>query len=202
MREYYDRRATEYDEWYTGTGLFAARERPGWHKEVAALCDAIASLPIMTTLDVACGTGFLTRHLSGAVTCLDQSERMLRIAAESVPAARIVRADALPLPFADGAFERVFTGHFYGHLRLGEREQFIAEAARVAAELVVVDSHERPDHQVLEEEQERILNDGTVHSVYKRYFTGAGLAEELCGGEVLFDGEWFVMVRVGHVKQT
>jgi demethylmenaquinone methyltransferase/2-methoxy-6-polyprenyl-1,4-benzoquinol methylase len=194
VREYYDRRAAEYDEWYMGTGLFTSRERPGWHEEVAALCHAVAALPSRTTLDVACGTGFLTRHLRGPVTCLDQSERMRAIAAERLPEANVVRADALPLPFADGAFERVFTGHFYGHLRPGERETFLAEAARVAPELVIVDAHERPDHAVLEEEQERILNDGSVHSVYKRYFTGAGLAAEL-GGEVLFDGAWFVLVR-------
>jgi ubiquinone/menaquinone biosynthesis C-methylase UbiE len=194
VREYYDRRAAEYDEWYMGTGLFAARERPGWHEEVAALCDAIAALPAKTTLDVACGTGFLTRHLKGTVTCLDQSERMLAIAAERMPEARIVRAEALPLPFPSAAFERVFTGHFYGHLRPRERQAFLTEAARVATELVIVDSHERPDHPV-EEEQERVLNDGSLHHVYKRYFTGAGLEAELGGGEVLFDGDWFVMVR-------
>ena len=59
----------------------------------------------------------------------------------------------------------------------------------------MVDSHVRPDHEA-EEEQQRTLNDGSVHSVYKRYFTGAGLAAELAGGEVLHDGDWFVMVRV------
>jgi len=32
---YYDQRAAEYDEWYTGAGLFARRDRPGWHDEVA-----------------------------------------------------------------------------------------------------------------------------------------------------------------------
>ena len=43
--------------------------------------------------------------------------------------------------------------------------------------------------------QERTLNDGTTHRVYKRWFTGEGLAAELGGGEVLFDGDWFVAVR-------
>jgi hypothetical protein len=65
----------------------------------------------------------------------------------------------------------------------------------VAPELVVVDSHERLDRDVLEEQQERVLNDGSVHRIYKRYFTGAGLAAELGGGDVLHDGRWFVMVR-------
>jgi ubiquinone/menaquinone biosynthesis C-methylase UbiE len=119
---------------------------------------------------------------------------MLAIAAERVPTGRFVRGEALPLPFADGEFQRVFTGHFYGHLREGERERFLADALRVAPELVVVDSHEREGHDA-EEEQQRTLNDGSVHQVYKRYFTGAGLAAELGGGEVLLDGRWFVMVR-------
>jgi hypothetical protein len=36
-RAYYERRAPEYDDFYLGTGLYAARERPGWHEEVKAL---------------------------------------------------------------------------------------------------------------------------------------------------------------------
>ena len=38
------------------------------------------------TLDVACGTGFITQHLSGEVVGLDQSEAMLAIARERVAA--------------------------------------------------------------------------------------------------------------------
>jgi demethylmenaquinone methyltransferase/2-methoxy-6-polyprenyl-1,4-benzoquinol methylase len=195
MLEYYDRRAPEYDQWYMGTGLFAERDRPGWHEEVRDLCAAVAALPTASTLDVACGTGFLTRHLRGVVAGLDQSAQMLEIARERIPGGQFVQGDAIPLPFEDCSFDRVFTGHFYGHLRAGDRERFVAEALRVAGQLVVVDSHVRPDHDA-EEEQERTLNDGSVHRVYKRYFTGAGLAAELAGGEVLHDGEWFVMVRV------
>src|SRR5947209_15023024 len=42
--EYYDRRASEYDEWYTGQGLFAERDRPGWEDEVSQLVGLVASL--------------------------------------------------------------------------------------------------------------------------------------------------------------
>ena len=37
MKEYYDRRAPEYDDWYSGIGLYADRERPSWDKELRAL---------------------------------------------------------------------------------------------------------------------------------------------------------------------
>jgi len=88
----------------------------------------------------------------------------------------------------------VFTGHFYGHLEPAERERFLAEARRVAPELVVVDAS-RTHSEVDEHMSPRVLNDGSTWEVFKRYFTGAGLAEELGGGEVLHDGDWFVVVR-------
>jgi len=139
-------------------------------------------------LDVACGTGFLTRRLRGDVTALDQSEAMLAIAAERVPDAALVRADIPPLPFEDAAFDRVFTSHFYGHLE--DPAPFLAEARRVARELVIVDSA-GPDR---DEVQRRKLNDGSEHEVYKRWFRAPTLADEI-GGDVLFEGDWFVVVR-------
>jgi ubiquinone/menaquinone biosynthesis C-methylase UbiE len=193
MRTYYEQRATEYDDWWLGRGIFAKRERPGWDDEVADVVRAVGALPPARVLDVACGTGFITRHLRGEVTGLDQSETMVRIAAERLPGGRVVRADAVPLPFADGGFDRVFTGSFYGHLLDGERQRFVAEARRVAGELVVLDAALREDG-VPEEWQERKLNDGSRHRVYKRFFTPDGLLDELGGGRVLHAGRWFVMV--------
>jgi SAM-dependent methyltransferase len=194
LRTYYDRRALEYDDWWLGRGRFADRERPGWDAEVDVLAELIASLPPKRTLDVACGTGFLTRHLRGDVVALDQSERMLSVAREQVPGARFVRGDALELPFADGEFERVFTSYFYCHLEESERTRFLAEARRVAPELVVVASVPGADDPV-ERYEERILNDGSRWTVFKRVFTGEQLAEELGAADVLHEGRWFVVVR-------
>src|SRR4051812_46509915 len=44
MRAYYERRAREYDDWWLGSGLFAARDRPGWAEEVRELVAALGSL--------------------------------------------------------------------------------------------------------------------------------------------------------------
>jgi len=194
LKEYYDNRAAEYDDWYLGKGLFAERDRPEWEAEVSQLTAVIASLPTARTLAVACGTGFLTKHLRGGVVALDQSERMLEQTAAQAPRTTVVRGDALSLPFPDASFDRVFTGHFYGHLRDDDRRRFLAEAARVANELVVVDAS-RAAAEVDEAVQERVLNDGSRWEVYKRWFTGDELVEELGAGTVLHDGHWFVVVR-------
>jgi ubiquinone/menaquinone biosynthesis C-methylase UbiE len=194
VKAYYDARAPEYDDWYLGVGLYSDRDRPGWNAELAGLVEAIEELTPARTLDVACGTGFLTRHLQGEIVGIDASERMLAIARERVPNGEFLTADALELPFEDGAFERLFTGHFYGHLEDEDRERFLGEARRVARELVIVDSSGQ--HSPVDEElQPRVLNDGSCWEVYKRYFSGSGLADELGGAATLFEGHWFVVVR-------
>jgi ubiquinone/menaquinone biosynthesis C-methylase UbiE len=194
VKAYYDRRAPEYDDWWRGSGLFTDRDRPGWHEETAALTCTLEALPPARTLDVACGTGFVTRHLPGEITGLDQSESMLELAAEKLPHAEFLRADAPELPFADDSFERVFTSFFYGHLEEPERTVFLREARRVAPELVVVDSALTDDVEPVEW-QERVLGDGSRWQVYKRFFEPEELVEELGGGRTLFAGHWFVAVR-------
>jgi SAM-dependent methyltransferase len=192
---YYERRAAEYDEWYAGMGRFAARSRPGWDAEVRAVAELLAGLAPARTLDVACGTGFLTRRLRGLVVGLDQSPAMVARAQARLPGGVALVGDALALPFAAGAFERVVAGHFYGHLDEHERAAFLAEARRVGGELVVVDSAWRPGAE-RDGWQERVLNDGSRHRVFKRYLTPGVLASEI-GGEPLLDGDWFVAARAG-----
>ena len=194
MKTYYERRAPEYDDWWLGTGLHASRHRPGWDESVAELTTTLAALPPAKTLDVACGTGFLTQHLPGTITGLDQSASMLELSSARVPDASFVRGDAIPLPFPDGAFERVFTSFFYGHLEEDDRLAFLGEARRVAEELVVVDSALNDDHEPVEW-QERVLKDGSTWQVYKRFFTAGELAQELGRGRPLYESRWFVAVQ-------
>ena len=193
MRTYYDRRAAEYDDWWLGQGVFAGRPRPGWSDEVEALLAVLHGLAPARTLDVACGTGYLTRELPGEVVALDQSDAMVAVASERLPDVRVIQGDAVPLPFGDGEFERVFTSHFYGHLLAGERERFLEEARRAGGELVVVDAARREDVPA-EEHQQRVLNDGSRHTDYKRFLEPDELVAELGGGTVLHAGRWFVAV--------
>lgn len=189
MKEYYDLRAPYYDEWWVD----AARDRAGWAEELDAAMAAVLALPEATTLDVACGTGYLTQRLRGDVVALDQSANMLVAARERLPAVRFVQGDALALPFENAAFERIFTSYFYCHLVDEDRRRFLAEARRVAPELVVLGSRDS-DGRPAERWEERPLKDGSTWPVFKRVFDPDALAAEL-GGEVLHSGYWFVVVR-------
>ena len=193
MKEYYDRRAPEYDDWWLGEGLYAPVP-PGWSEERDELMAALEGLAPRRTVDVACGTGFVTTRLPGEIVGLDQSAAMLRVAKRRNPGARFVRGDALALPFEDGSFERIFASHLYGHLEEEERLRFLAEARRVARELVVVDA---ALHGGIErsEWQERVLKDGSCWKVFKRFFDAPTLLSELGGGDIVHAGRWFVAVR-------
>jgi ubiquinone/menaquinone biosynthesis C-methylase UbiE len=188
VKAYYEARAREYDDWWN----WHVEEHPD---EYSALIATLESLEPAKTLDVACGTGFLTRHLPGQVTGLDQGATVLEIASEQAPNADLVQGEGIELPFEDGEFDRIFTSHFYGHLEPAERELFLDEARRIGRELVVVDSSARHPGAAPDGMQPRVLKDGSRWEVYKRYFLAAALAEELGGGEVLLDGTFFVVVR-------
>ncbi len=193
VRAYYHRRAPEYDDWWLGEGLYAPVPEK-WAEERDHLLETIKGLEPKRTLDVACGTGFVTLHLPGEVVGIDQSDAMVQVAAKRVKTAEFVVGDALELPFEDNSFERIFTSHFYGHLEEPERFKFLAEVRRVAPELIVVDAATQGGIE-RNEWQDRVLKDGSQWRVYKRYFSTATLLSEVGGGETIHSGKWFVAVR-------
>lgn len=189
MKEYYDRRAPEYDatSWEHPD---ASEEQRREQRDLLGVLSALA--PAMT-LDVACGTGFVTRHLSGPVVALDHSDTMLGLARTKTPNGVFVRGDALRLPFKDNCFERVFSANFYGHLQQSEAAQFLNEARRVSKELVIVDA--AAGQRISETDwEERSLADGSTYVIFKRFFEPDELIEELGGGTVLFAGSDLVAV--------
>ena len=76
------------------------------------LLDLVSPQPGERVLDLACGTGAVTRRLvertapGGEVTGLDPSEPMLAVARETVPAATFVEGDARSLPFVEALVRR------------------------------------------------------------------------------------------------
>ena len=196
MKAYYDRRAPNYDSSIPGVGEEAPPR--DMDEDRAALLEAISRLPSGRVLDVGCGTGYLTQHLGGEVVGLDQSAAMLDIARERVPWADFVQGDALNMQFADGSFDLVFSSNFYGLLREAELKRFLDDARRVAGEIVIVEPTRLfSQGDKSEGWEERVLSDGSRYTIYRRYFTAEGLAEEL-GGRVLLAGKWVVMA-VAHL---
>ena len=140
MKEYYARRAAEYDA--TSWEAFDEAERETVERFVA-------SLPPVRILDIGCGTGFLTRHLRGSVVGVDQSAEVLELARARLPGAELVCAAVPPLPFGDGAFDLAFSSNVYSHLdTAAARAEFVVEALRVACALVVLEQSWRPGREL------------------------------------------------------
>jgi SAM-dependent methyltransferase len=123
----YDKEADAYD---------ATR---GGEPRAAAAADTVLGLVpagARRLLDVACGTGIVTRRLAAArpalrVTGADLTYGMARMAAVRLPGA-IVLADSRRLPFPDGTFDAV-TSVWLLHLLdgPGDVRAVVAECARV-----------------------------------------------------------------------
>ncbi|ANS69184.1 hypothetical protein SLINC_6960 [Streptomyces lincolnensis] len=123
----YDKEADAYDD------------TRGGEPRAAAAAEAVLGLVPPGTgrlLDVACGTGIVTRRLATArpglrVTGADLTYGMARMAAVRLPGA-IVLADSRRLPFPDGAFDAVSSVWLLHLLDTGEDVRAaVAECARV-----------------------------------------------------------------------
>lgn len=105
----------------------------------ARLVEAAQLRPGECVLDVACGTGVVTRKAAqavgkkGRVTGIDLAEHMLAVAQtvppESGEKIRWVQGDATALPFADDLFDIMLCAQ--GYMFFPDRVQALREAARV-----------------------------------------------------------------------
>ncbi|QEV21295.1 class I SAM-dependent methyltransferase [Streptomyces alboniger] len=111
--------------------------RGGEPRAAAAAGAVLGLLPAdtRTLLDVACGTGLVTRRLAARaglrVTGVDAAPRMAQLAAARLPGA-VVLGDSRQLPFPDASFDAVSTVWLL-HLFPGPEEtaSVVAECARV-----------------------------------------------------------------------
>jgi ubiquinone/menaquinone biosynthesis C-methylase UbiE len=191
MREYYNQRAGEYDEWYLREGRFADRPHADrWHAEVAQLRERAQSFGHGRLLEVAAGTGWWTQHLARRtkVTVVDYAPAMLaqlgaRLSAQALRVAR-VRGDAYRLPLAAQSFDCGFCGFWLSHVPYARLPEFLGELRRViryGGEVMVIDSAPNEAGQTAGAEfmHERVLNDGTRHAVLKILHTPTTLAGAL-----------------------
>ena len=157
--DYYEKRSAEYDQ--------TSWDHPDGETRVAeAVRTALASLSPAPTLDIGCGTGYVSRWLPGQVTLLDASTAMLSIAARRLPGARLVNARVPSLPLASRTFGRAFAANLYGHLTSAAPAELVREMRRVADEIVILDQL-AGDGRFREGPEERELLDGSTMTVHK-----------------------------------
>ena len=112
--------------------LFVPAEFEEWTSRVA---DAAALRTGQRALDVACGTGVLTREAErrvgprGLVVGVDPDAGMLVVAARRAPDIHWCEGDARALPFGDGSFDVVVSQ--FGLMYFGDRVLGLREMLRI-----------------------------------------------------------------------
>ena len=194
--EYYRERASEYDEWFFRQGRYDRGEahRQQWFSEVSEVEAALrAAKPSGNILELACGTGLWTQHLTSLathVTAVDASPEVIalnqqRVRSESV---EYIVADLFNWTPSE-KFDFVFFGFWLSHV---PREQFTAfwqmvrNSLKPDGHVFFVDNLFNAEstainHAALHQQgySERKLNDGRVYQVVKIFHEPMGLEQSL-----------------------
>lgn len=190
MRAYYAARAAEYDRVYA---------KPERQADLAALA---AWLPPWFTgrrvLEIACGTGWWSRHIapvSASLLGLDSAPETLAIARQRLgdqPGVRWIVGDAYALPAEAEGHDAAFAGFWWSHVPRRRQGAFLNHlAGRLApgARVVMIDNQhvEGSNHPVSAPDaqgdtwQQRRLDDGSTHRVLKNFPTDAELQAAAAG---------------------
>ena len=197
VKAYYDRRRRSTTTGGAAAGLFAERDRPGWDDERRARFDARSRRSRRRGRSTSPAAPASSPATSPARSSgLDQSDAMLEVArragARTRRSSRATRSRSRSTTARSSASSRATST---GTSRSDERVRFLAEARRVAPELVVVDAALRARRRARASWQERVLNDGSRwHGLQAVLRAATSSLAELGGGEILFDGRWFVVV--------
>ncbi len=178
MQAYYAARAREYE------AIYAKPERQTDLRRLEqAIPDFFAGRRV---LEIACGTGYWTRHIAGTaneVLATDLTGETLAIARSKAldpGKVRFAEADAFDLPAASGPFGAAFAGFWWSHLRKSECRAFLASLARClspGARVMLLDNLYVPGSSspVARTDDEgntwqvRGLVDGSTHEVLKNF---------------------------------
>lgn len=125
LQDYYNRRATEYEDIYH-------RRDPIRQKELTEIENAMkAALTNRNVLEIACGTGFWTAMAADVakhILAIDISEKMLAIAkAKSLPNKRVkfCTGDAYSLDSVRGTFNAGIANFWFSHVPKSRLNDFL-----------------------------------------------------------------------------
>jgi demethylmenaquinone methyltransferase/2-methoxy-6-polyprenyl-1,4-benzoquinol methylase len=184
MRNYYDERAPEYDEIYFGQG--PAIPKPKAYKtDTAKIRKIVSKFGTGHLLDMGCGTGYWLAYYAQnckQITLVEQSKKMLTECKKRIDKrglkckCHFIHGDFFETQFESNLFDSAFAGFFVSHLYPEEEKLFFIKLKRILKPngyFMLIDSawsEKRKQFRQKEGLQKRILNDGSVFTIYKRYF--------------------------------
>ena len=210
MKEYYARRAAEYEK------IYLKPERQGDLKKLEEMLSR--AFPGMDLLEVACGTGYWTKFAAASarsILATDVNDEVIEIAKrKDYGQCRVsfFRCDAYALDGVPKGFDAGFHAFWWSHIPRGKIEEFLeafhsrlAPGARVLMiDNLYVEGSSTPVSRTDENGdtfQTRTIEDGSVHEVLKNFPTPeelkAQLAERCRDIEIsLLEYYWVAKYRV------
>lgn len=191
MMSYYDERAEEYDEIYLGKS-HTTIDADVYRKDVAKVSEMVSRFGKGHLIDIACGAGFWLPNYArncNQITFLDQSARMLSKCKDRVEElgladiSSFIQGDFLDIKLEASQYDCALVGFLLGHLTFEQEKTFfrkLGENLKANPQLMFIESawnKRRQRYQEKEGVQERVLNNGRIFRVYKRYFDKPAVEE-------------------------
>lgn len=191
MMSYYDERAEEYDEIYLGKS-HTTIDADVYRKDVAKVSEMVSRFGKGHLIDIACGAGFWLPNYArncNQITFLDQSARMLSKCKDRVEElgladiSSFIQGDFLDIKLEASKYDCALVGFLLSHLTLEQEKTFfrkLEENLKANPQLMFIESawnKRRQRYQEKEGVQERVLNNGRIFRVYKRYFDKPAVEE-------------------------
>ncbi len=182
MKEYYCRRAPEYDDWLLRRNAYDKGPTLNslWSDDLALLWRCARSIRGHSILELSCGTGMWTQHLANhnSIFPTDSSSEMLDITEQRTGLRGIV-VDNFDLQIENNReYDMCFFAFWLSHVPEDRVASFFTSVRRSVnpgSRLLIFDSYlNKSELNCLEHKknvQIRALRNGEVFRVYKRYLT-------------------------------
>jgi len=198
MITYYEERAGEYDEFYSGKSPGIPRP-DAYKKDLAKITKIVSRFGKGHLIDIGCGTGFWLAHYGpncSGITLIDKSEKMLSECKKRAQEIGLIdkccflHADFLEIDFKESRFDGALFGFLISHFINRLERSFFVKLKRIlrpGSELMLIDSawtETRRPHRNKQGLQKRVLNDGREFTIYKKYLDGNDVKKLFKGNDL------------------